>query len=279
MIRKIFLSILLASVFSLPASAQETIIHNYISNDNEGYSLGLLKIALSYYGKRYKLESTSENYSQGKQIEELKHGNLSVLWAGTSTELEDDLRPIRIPLFKGLLGSRVFIIRRDKQHLFNNIRTLEDLKRIRLGQGTTWADTAILKSADLNVVTTQKYPGLFYMLEGERFDAFPRGVHEPWSEIREHKELNLTVETGLMVVYRMPLYFFVSKENKKFARDLEQGLEKAIADGSFDDFFNSNRLVTDVLKNANMDQRRIFYIDNPFAHPKTPVDRKELWYN
>lgn len=255
------------------------VIHNRINNDNEGYSLNLLKLALSYHGNKYVTQPTEESYSQTKQMEEIKFGGISVLWAGTSRELEEELQPVRIPLFKGLLGSRIFIIRHDMQHLFNDIRTLEDLKKVRLGQGTTWADTQILKAADLNVVTAHKYDSLFFMLEGGRFDAYPRGVHEPWAEIIRHKDLRLIVEKNIMVIYRMPLYFFVGPGNIRLANDIESGLNQAIADGSFDQLFFSNSMIKETLKSANMDDRIKFYLDNPYAHPKTPVDRPELWYN
>lgn len=277
------LCLLLASVAlmsSLTAhGAPIPVLHNKINNDNEGYSLGLLKTALAYHGNKYVAQPTDVSFSQTRQMEEIKFGGLSVLWAGTSRELEEELRPIRIPLFKGFLGNRIFIIRKDQQHLFNDIRTLDDLKRVRLGQGATWADTQILKAADLNVVTAHKYDSLFYMLEGGRFEAYPRGVHEPWNEIVRHKDLNLTVEKNLMLVYRMPLYFFVAPDNVSLANDIESGLNQAIADGSFDKLFYSNSMIKETLESANMAQRRVFYLDNPYAHPKTPVDRAELWYN
>ncbi len=259
--------------------AAKVITHALVDNENEEYSLGLLKIALSYYPGKYKLSSTDEVYSQAKQLIELESGGLSVIWAGTTREMEDSLRPIRIPLFKGLLGHRIFIIRRDKQGLFNSVNTIDDLRRIPLGQGTTWGDTQLLRGAGMEVVTTHKYENLFPMLEGGRFDAFPRGVHEPWAEIIRYKDLDLTVETELMVVYPFALYFFVSRDNPSLGRDIENGLEKAIADGTFDKHFYGSTLVQNVIKNAGMENRKVFRIGNPTMHPDTPLDRKELWYD
>lgn len=45
------------------------------------------------------------------------------------------------------------------------------------------------------------------MLDGGRFAAYPRGVHEPWSEIAGRPELELAVEKKLMLAYKMPMYF------------------------------------------------------------------------
>jgi hypothetical protein len=117
-------------------------------------------------------------------------------------------------------------------------------------------------------------------VEGGRFDAFSRGVHEPFGELASRPELkDLTVEKHLMLVYRMPFYLLVAKENKALARDLEEGLNLAIADGSFDKTFFNDPAVKDVLAKADMKNRRAFYLDNPTLSKETPLDRKELWYD
>jgi len=54
-------------------------------------------------------------------------------------------------------------------------------------------------------------------------------------------------------------------------------LNRAIADGSFDRHFFNHELVRDVLRQANLQDRRAFFIDNPNMTPETPVDRDELW--
>ena len=118
------------------------------------------------------------------------------------------------------------------------------------------------------------------MLDGGRFDAFSRGVHEPFGELANHPNLkDLTVEKNLMLVYRMPFYLFVGKDNKALAKDLENGLNAAIADGSFNEVFFADPSVQDVLAKANMKNRRAFYLDNPTLHKDTPLDRAELWFD
>src|SRR5690606_33251228 len=125
----------------------------------------------------------------------------------------------------------IFIIHEDNQAKFDHINSLEDLADISFGQGTTWADTSILEHNGLEVIRVNKYPSLFHMVDGGRFDALPRGVQEPWSEIASRPELDLAVEKRLMLVYRMPFYLFVSQDNPQLAADLELGFRRAIADG------------------------------------------------
>lgn len=271
-----------STFFFQGAYAQEnrrptTIVTQNSDDKKDAYPVGLLKLALSYSDTRYNIDDLDEVITQSRQIEELKSGNLDVTWLGTSETLEDELRPIRIPIFKGFLGHRIFIIRKGEQTSFNRVRTLEDLKKIRLGQGKTWTDTTILKAAGLNLVTSLKFDGLFYMLEGGRFDAFPRGVHEPWSEVVSRRELDLTIEENLMVVYKYPLFFFVRKDNVKLGNTIEDGLRKAAEDGRFDEFFFNSPVIKTVLDNANMQKRRTFHIDNPTLTRATRAIPDKYW--
>nr|WP_255725376.1 transporter substrate-binding domain-containing protein [Photobacterium sp. OFAV2-7] len=197
----------------------------------------------------------------------------------TSSELEDKFEPVRFPVYKGLLGNRIFIIRQGEQHRYDAINTFADLQRFTAGQGKLWPDTQILQSGNITVRTTMDYENLFYMLEGGRFDYFPRGIHEPFQEVEARPELNLVVEDNLMLVYRAPMYFFVRKDNKQLAERIHQGLDKALEDGSFDEFFFSNAMIQDVLSKANIKQRNVFFISNPLLTPQTPLDRKEYWLN
>jgi hypothetical protein len=176
-----------------------------------------------------------------------------------------------------MLGHRIFIIEKGKQHLFDNIQDLDDLKSLKAGQGTTWGDTQVLLGAKIPTVTTLKYHNLFPMLEGDRFDYFPRAIHEPWSEIEWQKDLNLTVEERVLLVYPFAMYFFVAKDNKKLHDLIYKGFETAIQDGSYDKLFYSNPLIKDALNRTKISERVVIRIPNPSMGPKTPFDREEFW--
>lgn len=271
----------LLGLLSKSVLAEETLIHVNDSSDPNGpYAVKMIQLALKHIDKKYKLVVTKEPFSQVKIMEEVTNGKLDAFWNSSNADKENDYIPVRIPLYKGLLGNRIFIIHKDNQAKFDNIKTLDDLKSITIGQGKTWADTKILESNGLNVVKANKYESLFLMVDGGRFDAFSRGVHEPFGELANHPNLkDLTVEKHLMLVYRMPFYLFVSKNNKTLAKDLEAGLNAAIADGSFDQVFFSDPAVQDVMAKADMKNRRAIYLDNPTLSKETPLDRKELWFD
>lgn len=260
------------------AQAQTTIKVNEAIDANGRYAMQMLHLALSKLGTKYVVKTQPNNdTTQARNISDVASGNLDIMWAATDQETENQVLPIRIPLYKGLLGHRIFIINPATQSRFDRVKTYEDLQQFTFGQGTTWADSNILASNGLKVVRANKYQSLFYMVDGGRFDAFPRGVQEPWQELAANSNLPLAVERRVMLVYRMPFYLFTGKQNTKLAADLEQGLNRAIADGSFDKVFFNDPMVKDVLEKANLDQRLTFELNNPTLPKETPVNRPELW--
>lgn len=272
--------LLLACLLSLPSQAQTIRILYEDGADSIGtYCMGAIRLALEQIDHDYTIEAVTGNRSPARVIEDVRAGDLDLLWGSADEKMENTLIPVRIPLYKGLLGHRIFIIHKDNQARFDNIQTLEDIKRagISFGQGTTWADTLVLEHNDLDVIRVNKYPSLFYMVDGGRYDAFPRGLQEPWGEIQSWPDLELAVEKRLMLVYRMPFYLFVSPENPQLAADLEEGLNRAIANGSFDEYFFNDPTVQDALTKANIQDRIAIELANPALPPLTPVDRPELW--
>lgn len=263
-------------LFAMHVNSKEIII-NKEDLSKENLVVDILKLALSKSDPQATIGMVSEGLPQSRLEDEIKRGNVDLMWAGVDDHLESTLMAVRIPLFKGLLGHRIFIIRKDQQHIFNNVKNFSDLKKLTAGQGTQWGDTEILKGANIPVATTLKYHNLFAMLEGGRFDYFPRAIHEPWSEVASRPELNLVVEENIMLVYPFTMYFFVKKGNQELHDKLYNGLEMAIADGSFDELFYNNQQIKDAINKTNIKNRTVIRVPNAAMHPDTPLDRKEFW--
>lgn len=259
------------------AAEQKTVVTNMKSNVQTDYMNGLLKLALSYSSTKYTFATTPEVYSRPRVMESVRSGSISVMWGGTSEEMERDFIPVRIDAYRGLMNHRLFFIRKGDQARFDNIHNLEDLKKVRMGQGRSWQDASILENAGFEVVKATKKPSLYHMLDGGRFDAFPRGANEVWTELNAFPELALTVEKRLVLIYPLPTYFFVSPKDPELAKDIENGLESAIDDGAFDKYFYGSPEVQEALERADLPNRRAIRIDNPYLPKATPLDRKELW--
>ena len=76
----------------------------------------------------------------------------------------------------------------------------------------------------------------------------------------------------------MPMYFFVNKDNVALAKDIERGLFKAIEDGNFDRYFFDNPIIRNALARAGLENRKIFFLQNPVLPTQTPVDDARLWW-
>ena len=221
---------------------------------------------------------SERDYSQARWIYLLQnyHGNF-VIWNMTDKEREQQLRPIRIPLCKGLFGYRVLLIRKEEQVRFNQVKTLKDLAGLSAGQGTHWPDATIMQKNGMRVVTAETTESLFRMLKAKRFDYFPRGISEAWFELQQRNESQLVVEEKLLLHYPAAIYFFVNKKNEELAKRIETGLEKLIDSGQFDAFFYHHPRVSTGLE--HLKGRQIMSLDNPMLPAKTPVDNPRYWIN
>ena len=275
---KRLLWILTGILFSASLSA-ETVIKVVSRDDgNARYAIGMIELAMQKAGEDYSLQVSQGVLTAARQQQDAVEGKIDVIWAATTQEVEDMLIPVRIPLYKGLLGYRVFIVHEDNRDLFANVRTFDDLKQYVFGQGRGWPDTDILRHNGLKV-ETGTYEGLFLMADGQRFHAFPRGINEPWGEIEVRPELELTVDPHVMLVYRMPFYLLVTPTRPELAETIERGLMMAINDGSFDELLLNDPMVKMVIERGNIASRRAFELENPALPAATPLDRPELWFD
>lgn len=250
-----------------------------MGDDPEAYVVDLLKEALARSEGRYQLEASSMPMTQSRALLAIEKNSTSVqvMWGMTSSERERRLKPVRIPIYRGLIGWRVLLHRAEAENL-STVRNLQDLQRFSFGQRHDWPDTPILRSNGLNVVTSQDYKGLFGMLSAGRFDLFPREVVVAWREqaMSSREGLDLTVDDRLLLHYPTALYFFTSLNRIDVAADIERGLEDMIVDGSFKRLFDQYH--GEVLKQANLASRIVIGLDNSDLPPATPLTRKELWF-
>lgn len=243
----------------------------------DNYFSGLLALALDKAGRSYRLEPvTLSNFRESRSVMSVAKGIYDVHWMNTNPTRESVLQPIRIPLFKGLIGWRLLLLREQDKNRFDGMKGLEPLKGLTAVQGHDWPDSAILKANGLEVVKTPHWEGMFKMLYAGRVDYFPRSVLEIWDEQRTFDELNLVVDEHIALHYPAAYYFFVRKESRELAALIENGLNKAIEDGSFDRLLMTH--FSDDIKRANLSERRVIRLDNPTLTPSTPLEREELWY-
>jgi ABC-type amino acid transport substrate-binding protein len=249
------------------------------------YDYGLLRLALertrTSHGE-FELRPSVIPLNQARAAHEIVEGSgvVTIFARSTAAEHEERMRPIRIPIDKGLVSYRLFLIRSDMQPRLDAVRSLDDLRRFSVGSFVTWADTSILREGGFQVVTGDSYEGLFRMLLAGRFDLFSRSVDEAYREYDERRAAlpDLAVDEKLLLYFPTTRYFFVQRSDagERLARRVEEGLEAMIRDGSFDAYFQEKK--GPLIARAHLASRRVFKIGNPFLTPQTPLGRRELWY-
>jgi hypothetical protein len=244
------------------------------------YPIDLLKFVLNKSGVPYTFTFADVGVmSQAREIALLKDNDrINIGWFGTSADLERDLVPIRFPIWRGLLGHRVFIINKDKQALFDQVNTLEDLKHFTGEQGLGWSDVAILNNAGLHQ-NESPYDTIFAKINAGRSDYFARGVTEAFREVETIGKNfpNLVVERHVLLVYPFAAFFFTNNQNPELAKAIEDGFRKAYADGSFLKFFYAHPTIKTVLAKANFTKRVRIDIPNPLLTPETLAIPQQFW--
>lgn len=231
------------------------------------YRVKLLELALEKAVRpkgAYKLGSYGSPVTQARGMALLAGNEVDVAFLATNQEREKKYLPIRIPILRGILGYRVFLIHEDSKEHFAGVTDFEELiQNFRAGFGSHWADYEILKANRINVVAVATYENLFKMLMKKRFDFFPRGISEAWDEVKSKntKYPALMVEEKLALYYPFPIYFFVNKTNRQLADTIEKGLKIALEDGSFKEVFLKYHQA--VIGRANFGNRRLFKLKNP----------------
>lgn len=242
------------------------------------FPLALLDLALARAGLVLQAQPSETVMERTRAIEEVDQGRVDIVWTSLGREVEQRLRPIRIPIYRGLIGQRIFLIHRERERDFERVRKVEDLAPFTAGQGTGWVDTQILQAAGLKVVTNT-YDSLFRMLSRGQIDYFPRGASEAWGEVkaRAAEFPELRVESHLLLAYRSDNVFFVGRHNEALAQKIETGLAAAHADGAYQRLFDHHPYVQKVLTEARLNRRLRLEIPNPMLSDEDRAIPERYW--
>ncbi|WP_338844505.1 transporter substrate-binding domain-containing protein [Massilia sp. W12] len=283
MYRILFFCLLCSSL--LCAAAPQTRVLHYPQPESDHdersrYPLLMLRLALDKAQLPYELRPSTLRMQQNRALAQLQQGQIDVFWSMTSIERERELLPIRIPLDRGLYGCRLLLIRANEQARFSAIKERLQLAQMRAVQGHDWPDTEILQSNGLQVMSAARYEMLFEMLRKSVVDYFPRAAIEIQEEARRWEQQGLRIEQELILEYPTALYFFVNKKDSALAQALEQGLQSALKDGSFERLYM--QFHGDMIRQLRLSERRKIRLNNPLLPPLTPLPdkapgNKDLW--
>ncbi|WP_413701057.1 hypothetical protein ACLKMH_04775 [Psychromonas sp. KJ10-10] len=176
-------------------------------NDTRGdYSEALFRLALektvTSHGP-YQLIFT-DKMNTGRSLRALQHNQLSNFFAKQSVTKKrlEEFGYVDFPVDLGIVGYRVFFVAPNAQAKLEQVNTLEQLKKLTIGQGIGWLDTDILKHNGFQVITGSAYESLFNMVSKNRFDLFARGTNELLKEYRANSSID-----NLFYDQRIALYY------------------------------------------------------------------------
>jgi tetratricopeptide (TPR) repeat protein len=245
------------------------------------YTLAVLKKALELssesYGP-YEMRAIHENLSNDVKRWELYDGtNINLTMSMTSPDWEYLTLPIRIPIRRGIGGYRLLAINKQNLQRFSKITTIKELKSLTVGLQKEWIVNELFEDEGFKIVESSTYDGVFRMLNKNRFDFIPRGIHEVYDEIslREDELKNLMVEPNLALHIPQPFYIFVSPKFPEIAKRIEHGLEKMVSEGILQKMFDEH--FSEFIKKGNLPNRTIIHLGNKYLTKQTPLERKELW--
>lgn len=240
------------------------------------YPLAVLRLALERSGQPHLIRPAIATMPQSRAIRMVQRGDIDVMWTVTTRARERELRPIRFPIDRGMLGWRVLMVRKNNSARFAAIDSLDALAPTLGAQGHDWPDLTIMRANGMRVAASPTYEGLFHMLARGHVDHVGRSVAEAPGELSLHGALPLEIEPRLLLRYPSALYFFVHPRNEALARAIEIGLERAHRDGSFQRLFDAHYGAA--LTTLGLERRTVLELANPELPRATPLARRELWY-
>ena len=241
------------------------------------YPIALLHLAIEKSGAEYQLVPSGQVMTQHRTLRQLgSKSGLDVVWTMTSPEREKELKPVRIPIDRGLIGWRLLLIHNDNEQKIQQLDE-KQLKTSPSIQGSDWPDYPILKANHFRVLGSGDFDSMFKMLQAKRIDYFPRSITEIWPELQQKAGMSLTVAPKWVLHYPAALYFFVQKDNIELANAIEIGLLHAIEDGSMQQLFLQH--FSSAIQQADLKSRTVVQLINPILPAETPLKNKALWFD
>ena len=243
-----------------------------------------LEITRPEFGNYEVMTFKGESPNDQRRTVLINEGKLiNVLWATSGSMIsKGEVLEIPVDIFHGLLGYRI-CLKNVAAPSLKHVISLQDLMKMKIGQSEEWPDVNIYRANNIKPMLTPSLGSLFEMLGYRRFDCLPLGANEVVHIYEEKKNQYpfLAIDDQLLIYYKFPIYFYVSKVHPDIARRLELGLKKLQKNGDFDAIFRKHH--EQDLKVLNLRNRHLVCLESPFIDQinqcKDPVVYPDEWIN
>lgn len=273
----------MTQAWSSPETTSQTVLvesQHSARNASHEFYVDLLQLVLDNSREQWgaaKVEEVIGDFSQSRSFAALNSGKLHVFWAGTTKQRQEKFQAIEVPLFAGLLGVRVPVIRRDRLEEFRGYKTLADWRGLIACQGAQWPDSDIMELNGFRVTRIAKFELMYTMLKQRRCDYFPRGLNEVSAELAAGGQQDLVAFEAVLITYPFPMYFFVARDNNALYQRLSTTLEAMVVSGELRQFLFNHPTTADLFPLARFDGSLRFRLTNSLLPASTPLERLELW--
>jgi ABC-type amino acid transport substrate-binding protein len=226
-----------------------------------------LEITRPEFGDYQLKEFNGDNPNDQRRVVLINDGELvNLLWA-PSGSIVTKAEVIEIPfdVLHGLLGYRICLRNANVPSVLTSINTLEDLQKIRIGQGEEWPDINIYEANQIKPILAPTLHSLFEMLGYKRFDCLPFGANEATYILKQKKEQYpfLILDDQLLIHYEFTIQFYVSKRYPEIAKRLTLGIKKLQENGEWNAIFQKFHSAD--LKALNLKKRRVICLKSPYV--------------
>lgn len=290
-IRLLLMAFSLLIATSVLSQAPEPMLVRYASPPGHAflhlYKVELIQRALEVtreeFGDYQLHEFNGDNPNDQRRVLLINDGSLvNLLWA-PSGSIVTKAEVIEIPgdVLQGLLGYRICLKNSNAHLSFDDISSLDDLRKIRIGQGEEWPDVNIYEANQIKPVLAPTLRSLFEMLGYKRFDCVPFGANEAAYVLQQRKNQYpfLELDDQLLLYYEFSIHFYVSKRFPRVAERLTLGLKKLQDTGEFDAMFKRYHAAD--LKLLDLKKRRVICLESPYVDSREqcrqPIRYPEKW--
>jgi hypothetical protein len=235
--------------------------------------------AMKNNGHTYSLNQYPEKLTRPRQLLhfELEKSQCDVFTGGANLEYSARFLRVDIPLTRGLLGYRYFMVENEQLENLASLSTIKEFKEhLIIGSNTAKLKNDIFNYNNFNIMNSTSGRA-WLMLKGQRFNAIQRSIVGNISK-REKSRTESSIYRNLMVYYHADLFFYVNKNRKDLHEILLNGLIKAYKNGSFMKTFDNHSDITQALNFLNnFEEKNIYGMKNPYLDSDFYNISAEYW--
>jgi hypothetical protein len=239
--------LLFISFYTFSVESITTVGKQKPDDASHSYFIGLLKLALEETEQRYgkTIIRTVPHPGQERVMRLLADGNFyDIVWSGSSIKRNNVLLNIPFPIFKGGLGWRGMVIRKQDSERFSKINSINDLSQLIACQGLHWPDADVLELNGLSVYRASRFDAMLQMVVLKRCDYLPLSIFEGEAELALVSKSfpELVFQQDVILKYPLMMNFFVHKNNFALAERIFLGLTKLDESGRYLHYMQQKRL-------------------------------------